>query len=293
MANCSGISVGFDPLTVIGGLPYQGLALGLYPSGSNDMPGAHLAAGMQQASEIVPRRPNGNPNANGKIGLVSIGPSNTKQEFETWAAGAPATNPAVVLVNGAQSGVIATEWANPANACWTALDALVEVAGLKPAQVQVAWVKLANPLRGGPWPAYKDLLQADTEAVLKLLATRFPNLKVAYLSSWVYGGYATIHPGDVDAEPAAYESGFAVRGLIERQLDGLLPYSGAERVAPWLAWGPYLWADGLTPRADGLIWECADYEVDDGQHPSPSGEAKVAAMLTSFFTSDPTATPWF
>jgi hypothetical protein len=64
-------------------------------------------------------------------------------------------------------------------------------------------------------------------------------------------------------------------------------------MAPWIAWGPYLWADGLVPRADGLTWACADFSTTDGTHPATSGRAKVAQMLLDFFTTDPTAEPWF
>jgi len=90
----------------------------------------------------------------------------------------------------------------------------------------------------------------------------------------------------------AYQSGFAVRWVIEDQLNGLLPFTGAARTSPWIAWGPYLWADGLTPRSDGLTWACGEL-ADDGTHPGTAGRLKVAQLLLRFFQTDPTAHEWF
>src|SRR3989442_190765 len=116
----------------------------------------------------------------------------------------------------------------------------------------------------------------------------YPNLRLMYVSSRIYGGYASVA---LAPEPFAYESGFAFKWLVEDQINGdpALSYPGK---APWLAWAPYLWADGLTPRSDGLTWACSDFQ-SDGTHPSPSGEQKVANLLLSFFKTDPTATSWF
>jgi lysophospholipase L1-like esterase len=62
---------------------------------------------------------------------------------------------------------------------------------------------------------------------------------------------------------------------------------------PLLLWGPYLWADGTTPRkSDGLTWERTDFATD-GVHPSESGRRKVADMLLKYFTTDPLAKSWF
>lgn len=63
--------------------------------------------------------------------------------------------------------------------------------------------------------------------------------------------------------------------------------------APWLSWGPYLWADGMRAREDGLTWACADLVTTDGTHPSSGGQRKVAGMLVDFLKSDTTARPWF
>ena len=286
---CSRTSVGLTPLNEPGTSPYPGTLLGLYPVGSNTIPGGHLTAGLALASSVTPLNSSGLPDATGRYALISVGMSNTTQEFQAFLALAPSTNPRLAIVDGAQGGQTASDWANPGCPCWTQLDNRIRQAGLTNAQVVAAWVKLANGQPTGAWPSATLQLKNDTVAVMRALATRFPNLHVAYLSSRIYAGYAT---STLNPEPYAYQSGFAVRWVIEDQLSGLLPFTGASRVAPWMAWGPYLWADGLTPRGDGLTWACSEFAAD-GTHPGASGRQKVALRLLDFFRTDPTARPWF
>src|SRR5207244_9540078 len=97
-------------------------------------------------------------------------------------------------------------------------------------------------------------------------------------------------------EPHSYESGFAPKWIIADQIAGYLelnydPSRGRVRF-PWVAWGPYMWADGVKGRKDGLKWVREDFGAD-GMHPSDSGRGKVAKMLLQFLKTDPTSTPWF
>lgn len=62
---------------------------------------------------------------------------------------------------------------------------------------------------------------------------------------------------------------------------------------PWIAWGPYLWADGISPSRDAVTWACSDLSASDGTHPSTSGQRKVADMLLTFFQTDSTARAWY
>jgi hypothetical protein len=161
-------------------------------------------------------------------------------------------------------------------------------------QVQAAWVLQANPGPNRPFPAEAKELQQNLVDTLHVMQDRFPNLKVAYLSSRTYGGYAT---SPLNPEPFAYEGGFAVKWLIADQIAGKpeLNYDATKGPvrAPWCAWGPYLWADGMKANKDGLSYLRSDYTEQDGTHPSPTGRQKVAERLLHFLKADPAAQPWF
>lgn len=292
------------PLTELGNAEYvrmegglTGYRGGLYPDGANARPPEHEAAGLAAAARIQPLDETGQPSPDGKIVLMSVGMSNTSSEFNGFMSLAherrlDLSNPSLVLVNGAQGGRVSEWWADPESAVWPELDGRLHHMRVSHAQVQAVWIKLTQT-RGGDFPAKAEALQADLIRVVQNLKTYFPNLQIAYLSSRTrsYMYWRGLSP-----EPVAYETGFAVKWLIEAQINGepelnFDPAKGEVR-APFLSWGPYLWIDGENARADGYTWLAADL-IRDCTHPSRAGVQKIASMLFEFFQSDTTARSWF
>jgi hypothetical protein len=292
-ADCSRNFIGFQPLNSPGFGEYQGVKGGLYPYGANKRPPAHEAAGLRFAAGVVPRNAAGAvDNQNGKIVLLSIGMENTSAEFSAFqllADADPQKNPRVVLIDGAQEGWDASRIATNGEAYWTSLENRLTAAGVSTAQVQAAWLKNADANPSRAFTADVLYLQAELGIIAQTLRRRFQNLLLLYLSSRVYGGYSTLK---LFPEPFAYESGFAVKWLIDQQISGDPALSFDAGIVPWMAWGPYLWADGIHPRFDGLVWNCSDF-LDDGTHVSQTGREKVAKMLLDFFKSDSTTRGWF
>ncbi len=290
--NCWRASVGLIPLDALGQAHYRGFAGGLYGDGLNVPPPAHMQAGLEAALQIVPRGPSGAPDPNGRIVLLSIGMSNTTQEFSVFRQMALKNrelNPRLVIVDGAQGGWSADRIVAAGEPFWVEVEQRLRGAGVTAQQVQVVWLKEADAGPRLPFPDHALRLKDELKAIVLELARRFPNLRQVWLSSRIYAGYATT---ELNPEPYAYESAFAVRWLIEEQLAGNPELDYRSGRAPWLAWGPYLWADGLRGRSDGLVWACSDFATD-GTHPSMSGREKVAHLLMDFFSREPAARSWF
>ncbi len=116
---------------------------------------------------------------------------------------------------------------------------------------------------------------------------------------------STLPASVLNPEPFAYETGFAVKWLLAAQIfqmrnggavsqastlaNGTVLESldDANGEAPWLAWGPYNWTDGATPRRDGLFWNAYHFSPVDATHPGdPFCNADVAGGTTSPFGFD-------
>jgi hypothetical protein len=249
--------------------------------------------------DITPLDGQGKPAKDGKIVFVGLGMSNTGAVFfrsQEKVDQDPAKPAHLILVNCCWSAG-ASSWAKDGGTWTRALEQLKK-ANVTAEQVQVAWIKHAEPF---PEPEKARLdhakqLKDNLVTSLQLAKKKFPNLKVAYLSSRTYGGYAVNGVRLVNPEPFAYESAFAVRWTIQEQMKGerALNYDAKKGkvVAPVLLWGPYLWADGTTPRKDGLTWERSDYSKD-GLHPDGSGQRKAVEQLMDFFKNNANAKTWF
>lgn len=294
-------SSGLVPLTDLGDKDYHGYKGGLYPEGKNERPQAHESRGRELAGQIRPLNEAGTPDEAGKIVLLTVGMSNTSQDstaFIALAGREAEKNPSLAIVNGAQGGMTAARIQNPEDGAsgakyWATVDDRLKSAGATRSQVQVLWIKEADAGPDQGFPKYAQTLQGELARVVQSIHGRFPNVKLCYLSSRTYGGYAKTR---LNPEPYAYESGLSVKWLIEEQLNGepslnCDPARGPIK-APWLSWGPYLWANGATPRADGFKYDEQDYGPD-GTHPTASGQQKVAELLLNFFKSDSTTREWF
>jgi hypothetical protein len=130
--------------------------------------------------------------------------------------------------------------------------------------------------------------------MVQVVKQQFPNLTISHVSSRTRA-YED-NPAALNPEPIAYETNLAAKWMIADQINGdpglNFDSSNGPVNAPWLAWGPYIWVDGLVPRSDGLIWVCDDTSPD-GIHPSSQGVRKVSDQLIAFHKTAPTAAPWF
>ena len=295
-------------------------SIGLYENSSNKVPSDHAAVGRSRAAEIKPLDTNGLSSDSGKIVLLSIGMSNASMEWcgsgqsclsatgNSFMAqvmkNTKVNRSTLEIVNGAESGQTAFRWTSPADVNYDMVrDTRLTPRALSENQVQVVWLKNANPSPTVSLPSANAdayVLENKLASTVRALRVRYPNLKLVFLSSRIYGGYAV--ESNLNPEPFAYESGYSVKWLIQAQMaqmrNGGIPTDiqagdlNYNTVSPWIAWGPYLWANGSAPRSDGFFWSTEDFNWDN-THPSTLGIGKVGSLLLGFFSGSPFTCAWF
>lgn len=301
--DCSRTSTGMTPIDLMTAddlyqdTTGQDRTGGLYPDGANDPPAQHLEDLMAAFQNLPP-----------VVGFTSAGMSNCEQ---VWAGkrspdpvdatsfmGKATPAPGVVLISAAQGGLDAADWPKNGDA-WLEVPNRLARAGVSADEVIFCWAHHALSPRGG-MPTIKET-QAAISAFARQAKVKWPNLRVIYLSSGNYHGYAT---GSL-AEPHSYDTGWACKLTIAAQINqrsdgvvddtsGDLRYweedGGEDPKAPLITWGPYVWRDGCPD------WTCDD-TVADGVHPTLQapglGQDKWSDKLLAFFMNSPTAGPWF
>jgi len=231
---------------------------------------------------------NGRPTVtatDGRVVIIAISMSNGRLEFDRFIeryAHHPDVSAAIGLVNCARGGNALERWLERQE-LWDDCRSKVVSAGFAPEQIKVVWAKDADQFTDhgrtlpDPRADYYDMV-ANISALSERIGREFPSVQAVFHSSRIYAGYVAQARQAARGEPISYEGGLAVNAAIERWKAGELPD------APWIGWGPYLWANATTPNGSGLTWLPEDFR-DGGldPHPSDAGQTKVADALHAFF----------
>jgi hypothetical protein len=266
------VVAGLVPLDQLGpGTSYQGFSGGLYGDGSNQTPPALLDAANAAAGQVVPRGIYGAPSGSGKIGVIAIGQSTTKQWFPYFQRLAAGRLPGqFVLVNAGQDSIVAQNWASSPQP-WSVADKMVAASRLSRYQVQVAIIDSAR-IRSwddGNLQAQVNAYSSNLARIVSIAKAHYPNLSLVYFLPFHDSEF--VSPRRILQEPFSYQLGFGIQHLVTTQGNG----------SPVLLWGPYVWGDMANPAY-----------FYDGIHFTSAGREEMASLMWSFLQTDPVAGRW-
>ncbi len=306
--NCDNDSSGLIPLTDLGTGFYEGIQGGLYPGGSNERPSVHLQKGIDIAHTIEPLNDGGGVDYdNGQVLFIGMGGSNASNAYNmfidtmksyNWKGTSQCMNVKGLFYGGKDLHDMID---STSTFYWDELQGRLFNRNDTWEQVQIVWILEQSELETTDLAYYIDYVADQYTTLMHIMLDSMPNLKMVYLSGFHYTGYT--HPEhelfDFLVEPKGYWGNLAIKELIARQINGdpALDFEGEGRVAPYINWGPYFWADGVKPRGgDFLSWPCEDYRDDDtggGFHLEEIGKYKEAKMLINFFETDTVSSWWY
>ncbi|MFI5173034.1 MAG: T9SS type A sorting domain-containing protein [Chitinophagales bacterium] len=277
---------------------------GLYHGGSNEMPLGHLKKGIKISKSIKPLDSLGNVDwVNGRVIMACFGPSTSVQPFKQYQQELDGTeglnNCFETIILNHVGGIEKMTLDNIDY--WEEIDSVKLIPfGITREQIQIGWMMNGSRIDSNyEMPLQADSIKAKYIETFQALKANYPNLQILYLSPPYYSGYAD--PFDenyaVNQEPCAYHAGFATKWAIEDQMMGspALKYKNPGAMAPFLSWGPHIWADGLRANEwDGLAWDCGRYKPDGaGIHLNDSGKEFLGHIIYDFFLNDTIAGFWY
>ncbi len=286
------------PIDELGKDSYKGHQGGLYPNGSNEMPKPFFNDAVEMAKSVQPLDSKGNPDPNGKIGLIALGASTATMFSRGLEVKIPeeiGINREIVFVDCAIGGQDLSKIMIPTASFWKTIDDRLSAASITRDQVQVMFFQEDNlKNKSADINSRGEDLVSDFTYIANFVKQHYPNLKIMYITGRHTTMWIPDDAGDKHREPRAYINGWACKWLIEKQINGDpdLAYRGDNAKAPLIMWGPYFWTQGTKPRSDGYYWG-PELLSRDGVHPNDAGIERVTMDLIQFWKNDPVSQYWF
>lgn len=305
--DCDNDSLGALPFPDLGTGYYMGFQGGLFPGGSANDPNPHQQNGKNISKAIKPLNSLGLVDyVNGEVTLVGIGPSLASDAYNEWKEtqndlGWPGTNHCLNVKGNFIGGKSVVDMLDIDGPYWASFLTGLASKNIQPGQVQVAWMLLMSSTDTMDVNFYVDTVSEQYIQILHNLMTICPNLQEVFISGTHYTGYTAPEHKRYNyiIEPYGYWSNLVVKNVITLQInnDPRLVYSGLGKNAPFITWGPYFWADGVTPRGtDGLSWPCDNFRDDTiggGFHLKDEYKYKEGDLLDAFFNNNAIAKIWY
>ncbi len=288
--NCPPDTTGFIPLYDLTTDRYLGFSGGKYPNGLNDIPKQHFEEGITSAGKVQPLNTFGETDLdNGKIGFLILGYSTAAMtgRFVKSIYESQTDNKQLEIIIGAQGGLDLNAMIDTNEKYWLSVDSILQTKQTSSEQIQLIWLSTGDiKTYKNSFPEQCYLQIEKYKQVLQLIKTRYPNIKIVFLSDRTYAGYIGENANGPKElmEPTAYYSGWTIKWLIEKQIKSELGYT-ADSI-PFIDWGPSLWTDGTKGNKKGYTWNCDD-AAKGGIHSSSKGRMKEAALVFLYFKNHP------
>lgn len=232
---------------------YYGHQSGLFSWGNNYIANTFKTNYLNANMAIKTLDAAGNSSINGKIGILEIGGSNPAIIYEglkTNQLNDAGFGSKLTFVNAGMNAMDFSDILKPTTNYWTNVQTFLNQSGITAAQVQVIFCIEDNLKNLDVTFNRATSLQNDYISLLNLVRSKYPNCKLFLVGDRGYSGYAT---DPRHKEPIGYLNGWGVKLFVQQYTDGLLP------MYPAVDWLDYYWANGETPRFDGLTYSEDDY----------------------------------
>ena len=266
---------------------FEGLNSGLFPWGNTLINNQYNTDYINVCKSLGDLSLIENPEEKEPIVILTLGPSNPHKIFEGIKYAQmedPGFGENIRYVNGAIGGIDFNDILNPAGPYWTQVDSTLQSQNISASQVQVIFCIEDDLLNQDTTILRAYQLKENYINLLEEIRSKFPNCILFLAGDKGYNNYSS---EERFAEPKGYLNGWAIKLLLEDYINGYMADY------PFIYWLDYYWANGITPRWDGLTYALSDFNAPDYIHLTTEKANELGRATHEKLKSDPGARYWY